>query len=76
MIAWWGTEALRAMPPYGAFPVKFQTSLDFIGLAFAVALGIVQRPALRRGAGASTRTHRSAAGAAERIEVRRPERRS
>ena len=35
-----------------------------------------QRPALRRGAGAATRPHRSAAGAAERIEVRRPERRS
>ena len=28
LIAWWGTEALRAMPPYGAFPVRFQTSLD------------------------------------------------
>ncbi len=41
VIAWWGTEALRAMPPYGAFPVKFQTNLDVIGLAFAVGLGIV-----------------------------------
>jgi predicted permease len=41
VIAWWGTEALRAMPPYGAFPVRFQTSLDSLGLAFAVALGIV-----------------------------------
>ena len=40
VIAWWGTEALRAMPPYGAFPVRFQTSLDAIGLAFAVVLGI------------------------------------
>jgi predicted permease len=40
LIAWWGTEALRAMPPYGAFPVRFQTSLDAVGLAFAVALGI------------------------------------
>ena len=40
MIAWWGTEALRAMPPYGAFPVRFQTSLDGLGLAFAVALGV------------------------------------
>jgi len=40
VIAWWGTEALRAMPPYGAFPVKFQTSLDMMGLAFAVVLGI------------------------------------
>ncbi len=41
VIAWWGTEALRAMPPYGAFPVRFQTSLDALGLAFAVGLGIV-----------------------------------
>ena len=41
LIAWWGTEALRAMPPYGAFPVRFQTSLDALGLAFAVALGVV-----------------------------------
>ena len=41
LIAWWGTEALRAMPPYGAFPVRFQTSLDGIGLAFAVLLGVV-----------------------------------
>ena len=41
LIAWWGTEALRAMPPYGAFPVRFQTSLDGIGLAFAVMLGIL-----------------------------------
>lgn len=40
VIAWWGTEALRAMPPYGAFPVRFQTSLDAMGLAFAVLLGI------------------------------------
>lgn len=41
VIAWWGTEALRAMPPYGAFPVRFQTNLDVIGLAFALVLGIV-----------------------------------
>jgi predicted permease len=41
LIAWWGTEALRAMPPYGAFPVRFQTSLDGWGLLFAVALGMV-----------------------------------
>jgi predicted permease len=40
LIAWWGTEALRAMPPYGAFPVRFQTSLDGLGLLFAVLLGI------------------------------------
>jgi predicted permease len=41
VIAWWGTEALRSMPPYGAFPVRFQTSLDGLGLAFAATLGIV-----------------------------------
>ncbi|HEX8031194.1 MAG TPA: ABC transporter permease [Vicinamibacterales bacterium] len=41
LIAWWGTEALRAMPPYGAFPVRFQTSLDGVGLAFAALLGIL-----------------------------------
>jgi predicted permease len=40
LIAWWGTEALRAMPQYGAFPVRFQTSLDGVGLLFAIALGI------------------------------------
>lgn len=40
LIAWWGTEALRAMPPYGAFPVRFQTSLDWLGLLFAVSLGV------------------------------------
>jgi len=40
VIAWWGTEALRAMPAYGAFPVKFQTSVDGFGLLFAVTLGI------------------------------------
>ncbi|MDP2322194.1 MAG: ADOP family duplicated permease [Acidobacteriota bacterium] len=40
LIAWWGTEALRAMPAYGAFPVRFQTSLDGYGLVFAISLGI------------------------------------
>lgn len=40
VIAWWGTEALRAMPAYGAFPVRFQTSLDGIGILFAIALGV------------------------------------
>ena len=40
LIAWWGTEALRAMPAYGAFPVRFQTSLDGLGLLFAAILGV------------------------------------
>jgi predicted permease len=40
-IAMWGTEALRAMPAYGAFPVKIQTSVDWIGLLFAIGLGLL-----------------------------------
>ena len=40
LIAWWGTEALRAMPAYGAFPVRFQTSLDGLGVLFAILLGV------------------------------------
>jgi predicted permease len=40
LVAWWGTEALRAMPAYGAFPVRFQTSLDATGVLFAIALGL------------------------------------
>lgn len=40
VIASWGTEALRAMPLSFAFPVKFQTSLDALGLGFAVLLGV------------------------------------
>jgi putative ABC transport system permease protein len=41
LIAIWGTEALRAVPLIGAFPIKFQTDLDAVSLAFAAALGIV-----------------------------------
>jgi predicted permease len=40
VIAWWGTEALRAMPAYGALPIRFQTSVDGLGLLFAVTLGV------------------------------------
>jgi predicted permease len=41
LIAVWGTQALRALPLSTAFPVKFQTSIDAAGLAFASLLGIV-----------------------------------
>ena len=40
-IAMWGTVALRAVPFIGAFPIRFQTHVDLVGLAFAAALGIV-----------------------------------
>ncbi|MGH9329567.1 MAG: ABC transporter permease, partial [Vicinamibacterales bacterium] len=40
-IAVWGTDALRAVPMIGAFPIRFQTSVDAAGLAVAVALGVL-----------------------------------
>lgn len=40
-IAAWATEALRAVPVIGAFPIKFQTSLNAVGLGFATLLGII-----------------------------------
>jgi predicted permease len=41
VIAAWATDALRAVPIIGAFPIKFQTSLDGVSLAFAMLLGLV-----------------------------------
>ena len=76
VIAWWGTEALRAMPPYGAFPVRFQTSLDSLGLAFAVGLGIVSgllfgaAPALQLGRIDPQQALRSGSKSAGRSAVR------
>ena len=40
-VAAWGTNALRAVPMIGAFPIRFQTSLDGTGLAFAIGLGLL-----------------------------------
>ena len=40
-MAVWGTEALRAAPMTGAFPIRFQTSVDAVGLGFAMLLGVV-----------------------------------
>jgi predicted permease len=36
----WGTGALRAVPLSGALPFKFQTHVDAVSVAFAVALGL------------------------------------
>jgi len=41
VIAVWATDALRAVPMIGSVPVKFQTSVDAVGLAFAMLLGVV-----------------------------------
>jgi predicted permease len=40
LIAVWGTHALRAVPFTGALPIRFQTSVDAAGLAFAIGLGV------------------------------------
>jgi predicted permease len=39
-LAVWGTQALRAVPMISAFPIKFQTGVDAVGLTFAIALGL------------------------------------
>ena len=41
LMAWWGSEALRAVPLPGSFPFKFQTELDAMGLVFVATLGWV-----------------------------------
>jgi len=38
-IAVWGTTALRVAPMIGAFPIRFQTRVDQLTLAFAILLG-------------------------------------
>jgi predicted permease len=40
-IAAWGTTALRAVPIIGMFPIRFQTDLDVVSVAFAAALGLL-----------------------------------
>jgi ABC-type antimicrobial peptide transport system permease subunit len=40
-IAVWATDAMRAVPMIGAVPVKIQTSVDGVGLAFALCLGAI-----------------------------------
>ncbi len=40
-LAVWGTQALRAGEISGALPIRFQTEIDGVGLAFAIGLGLV-----------------------------------
>jgi putative ABC transport system permease protein len=40
-LATWGTDALRAVPMIGGFPIRFQTSVDLMALAVALLLGLV-----------------------------------
>jgi predicted permease len=41
LLAAWGVQALRAVPLTTALPIRFQTSVDAIGLAVALGLGVV-----------------------------------
>ena len=50
-IAVWGTNALRAVPMIGAFPIRFQTRVDLAGLGVRDAAGRDVRPGVRAGAG-------------------------
>ena len=45
----WGTQALRAVPMIGAFPIKFQTSVDAIGLLFATVSTLLFVPVVYAG---------------------------
>ena len=75
-IAMWGTNALRAVPMIGAFPIRFQTSLDGGGLAFAIGLGLAcglifgAAPALQLSRIDVLRALRSSSRAAPRGRVR------
>ena len=40
VLAAWATDALRAVPIIGAFPIRFQTELDVVSVAFAVILAL------------------------------------
>ncbi len=40
-IAVWATDAMRAVPLIASVPVKFQTHVDGVSLAFALALGLL-----------------------------------
>jgi predicted permease len=41
VIAVWATNALHNVPVLGAFPVRFQTSLDALSVVFAIGLGLL-----------------------------------
>ena len=40
LLAIWATDAMRAVPIIGAFPIRFQTELDATSVAFAAALAL------------------------------------
>ena len=76
LVAAWGTNALRAVPMIGAFPIRFQTSLDAGGLTFAIGLGLAcglifgAAPALQLSRIDVLRALRSSSRAAPRGRVR------
>ncbi|MBV9199358.1 MAG: ABC transporter permease [Alphaproteobacteria bacterium] len=41
LLAIWGTRALRAVPIISSFPIRFQSNIDALGVAFALGLGCI-----------------------------------
>ena len=41
VLAVWGTNAMRAVPTIGAFPIQFQTDIDLTALGFTALLGVL-----------------------------------
>ena len=65
-IAVWGTNALRAVPMIGSFPIRFQTEVDATGLAIAIGLGLACGVIFGIAPATQLAAHGPAAGAAQR----------
>jgi len=72
-IAVWGTTALRVAPMIGAFPIRFQTRVDELTLAFAILLGCCVRFDFQRGAGGPSGTAGSTGRASRRFQHPAPQ---
>ena len=76
LLARWGTDAIRAVPFIGAFPIRFQTSIDGMSLALAAMLAIGcglaagLAPALQLAGVDAQQAFRSASRAASRSRLR------
>ena len=66
VVAAWATQALRAVPFPTAFPIRFQTGIDAVGLAFNMLLGAAVRRRIWRRPGVSAGASQSAAHPARR----------
>ena len=68
-LAVWGTDAIRAVPFIGAFPIRFQTHVDALGLGCGGAAGGGLRRRRRPGSGPAAGADRRAARAPRRASA-------